>query len=115
MNNAKYYIYGKGLQYQFKNQSESIGFSPYVPIEKPLDYTVSPAPRNTRYLVINYPDQIIDTDYIIRSTKPDIHKINIPIGVPATGLTTLSKDGMYTLNGADRVTNKQRANHKVSS
>ena len=108
MNNAKYYKYGAGVQYQFQNQRENIPISPYIPIEKPQDYIVSPAPKNIRHIVIDNPDQIIDTNYINLSSKPDIHKINIPFGFPATGLTTLTKDGLYTLNGTDRITNKQK-------
>jgi hypothetical protein len=107
MNNAIYYRYGLGLQYQFQNQPESIGTSPYVPIEKPTDYSVSPAPKNLRYIVIDYPDQTIDVNYINKSSKPDIHKINIPIGIPATGLTSFVREGLFTLNGSSVLNNKQ--------
>jgi hypothetical protein len=108
MNNAIYYRYGLGLQYQFQNSPEQIGTTPYVPIDKPLDYSISPAPKNTRYLVTDYPDQTIDLEYINKSTKPDIHKINIPLGIAATGLTTFTKDGLFTIDGANRITNKQK-------
>lgn len=108
MNNAIYYRYGLGLQYQFQNSPEQVGTTPYVPIEKPIDYSISPAPKNTRYLVTDYPDQIIDLEYINKSNKPDIHKINIPLGIAATGLTTFTKNGLFTIDGANRITNKQK-------
>ena len=108
MNTTTYYRYGLGLNYTFQNATQNIGIKPYEPIEKPLDYTISPAPSNIRYLVTDNPDQTIDIPYIIKSNKPDIHKINIPIGVPATGLTTFTKGGLSTIDGANRITNKQK-------
>jgi hypothetical protein len=108
MNNATYYRYGLGLQYQFKNSPQTIGTNQYQPIEKLMDYTVSPAPSNLRYIITDYPDPTIDVSYINQTTKPDVHKINIPMGVPATGLTTFTKDGLFTIDGANRITNKQK-------
>jgi len=107
MNNATYYRYGLGLQYQFKNSPQTIGTNQYQPIEKLMDYSVSPAPSNLRYIITDYPDPTIDIRYINQTTKPDVHKINIPMGVAATGLTLFSREGLFTINGVSRISNKQ--------